>query len=390
MYLLYFKFLIAVIFVSLLGVTRSLGVNADFEVKSADANAVIQQLRNQMASVHTVRADYSITTSTKNSQPPYVNEVKYVRAGQRYKIALETHDPSLGLTRRQQSSFDGLRRQSLMHSGDPDSAYTGSIRRDIGQYYDYIQNDVLFLAGFSMADEKFSEMLNYATLSIQGVTKTDGVITYHIVLTSPYQQNVTASTHYWIEQLKDGTVRLRRNTAFISDDSNKILYDKKYTFPNENAGLLPISIEDNRYQIVDGRSVLAYQRQIVVKEVILNGSVSETDFQIDFPDGTLVSDSILGITYLEGEPRMLDRRIADFAKMIDGSTDMVSPANAPQDRLAPSATESFLQSLPQSAQADLPSVNRYRGFTILVSIIFVAGIVVWLYLKYIARRRKPI
>lgn len=276
-------------------------------VSGPDAKDIINGVREQMASLQSVDADYRVRSDFTMTGKVIDSAVSYVRDGAKYHIVDRQRDTAADTTEERRMVHNGEVVKLFEARSRPLQPLSGQIRPGYSHGQFVMENDLLKISGFSMTEEWFEKNQDRFTFDLLGTERMGELDTWKIRIRMPYKPGHEACNYYWISQDNSG-YRLWRALALVDDQPEQVLFEKRFTY-GAATSLLPTAVVYSRHEPDEqsGKSTLRYTKTVEVTRLSVNQPIDPIAFEFDFPDGTSVLDTVARGSHVVGEA---DRQVS--------------------------------------------------------------------------------
>jgi hypothetical protein len=274
--------------------------------KDVDPWILMDQLRTQMAILHTVRSDYDVKR-TGDDKRTYSVEMSYLKSHKKFNIKSLTQ--STGDTKRENRMvYNEEVLKTYRHDVTAATRQHGAVRSS--NYDSWIsENDLLRMAGYAIVArepdhyvEKYKKGLH--KYEYIGTEQIDGLMCHKICIISPYRGEQYGYNYYWIYRSPDNkSLKIMKYNTLIDNDPDSLLMERRFHYANTTDDGIPFpsTMEYDQYTIDDeGVRKLKFSKRIQVKKLEINKEVKDSEFEFTFPQGTHVQDFIGRINYVMG------------------------------------------------------------------------------------------
>ncbi|MBN2182064.1 MAG: aspartyl protease family protein [Sedimentisphaerales bacterium] len=262
--------------------------------ESSDPEQIIEALRRQMKELDTLRADYTVDTTTYPSNKVIQYKVSYVKSGDKFNMSEYAYDGAeqIGETR---TVYDEIDIKVWNH--------TKKENRNVGAVHNKNMHDVLItrndirnlITGFGLIRRQFEENLGNLVFRNLGTELLDGHKCIKIVMISPYKPPQKAYNYMWIET-RNEKYYLMKYACYIEDDPNQLLYEKRYSYNYSDVYPCPRKIYYERFEIDnEGNRTPYYKLDAAIENFEVNVPVADSEFIYFFPEGTLIDTTSASI-----------------------------------------------------------------------------------------------
>ncbi|MBN2590267.1 MAG: aspartyl protease family protein [Sedimentisphaerales bacterium] len=255
---------------------------------------VLEGFRQQMKQIDTLKANYTVISIAGQSRRKLQNKVSYVKSGDKYSMSefVFENDEQIGEKR---TVYDGINVKQYDYNEKENINY-GSLHNKNMHDVLITSNDIRRLvAGFGYIKKQYDENIINQVFKNMGTESVDGHDCKKIVIISPYLPGQKAHTYLWIE-VQDEKYYLLKEACLIEDDSNQLLYQRKYVFDYSDAYPLPREIHYERFEIdSDGNRKPSYELNATIENFEINVPVEDSEFVYLFPEGTIVDTTSVSI-----------------------------------------------------------------------------------------------
>ena len=281
------------------------------------ARDLIERLQQQMRELETIRATYNVQMIHGKSGSARDYAISYLRSKDRYHITESAGKSNEDIVQERRLVFNGMAVKRFQHDEGGKRQNSGQVLPPTEHLNHITRNDILALSGFTLLNQYYNRYSSEFEYKDLGTETIDGRECRKLITIMPYKSGQKGFIYYWIET---GTSQLRliRTLCLIENDPAQLLYRKDYKYGLSDTYPIPKEIEYERYNIDDsGQRTQKYRIHVSVETAMVNKPINDSEFDFQFPHGTLVQDSIKNISYVIGGMPDYDKVLDDLVHGLD-------------------------------------------------------------------------